>query len=139
MQASQVFVVAGLLAALLQAPVALRSVDKGDQSNVDEDRQVVVRTQAEWSGLWRQHGPDRPQPVVDFRREMIVGVFLGSRMTSGFAVEIVDVTPAASGHVAHYRVTRPADGAVTAQVLVFPYHLVAVPAHPGPFTFQRVE
>lgn len=139
MQPSMGFVVTGLLVALLQAPLALRSVDKGDQSNVDEDRQVVVRTQAEWSGLWRQHGPDRPRPAVDFRREMVVGVFLGSRMTSGFAVEIVDVTPTASGHLAHYRVTRPAEGAVTAQVLVFPYHLVAVPAHPGPLTFQRVE
>lgn len=132
-------IVAGLITALLQAPLAIRSIEKGDQSNIDEDRQVVVRAQADWTGLWRQHGPDRPQPAVDFRREMVVGVFLGSRTTSGFAVDIVDVTPTANGHVVHYRVTRPAEGAVTAQVLVFPYHLVAVPAHPGPLTFQRVE
>ena len=139
MPSSMVFISAGLIVALLQAPLAIRSVDKGDQSNIDEDRPVVVRAQAEWAGLWRQHSPDRPQPAIDFRREMVVGVFLGSRPTSGFAVDVVDVTPAAGGHVAHYRVTQPAARAVTAQVLVFPYHLVAVPVHPGPLTFQRIE
>jgi hypothetical protein len=139
MPAPMALVVVGLTAALLQGPAALRVVEKGDQSNVDEERQVWVRTQEEWTTLWRQHSPDRARPAVDFSREMVVGVFLGSRMTAGFAVDIVDVAPAAGGHVARYRVTRPAQGAVTAQVLIFPYHLVAVPAGPGTMTFQRIE
>lgn len=138
--AMMALVVAGLTAALLQAPGAMRVVEKGDQSNVDEERQVVVRTSEEWTTLWRQHSPDRARPVVDFSRETVVGVFLGSRMTAGFAVEIVDVAAsAAGGQVARYRVTRPAQGTVTAQVLVFPYHLVAVPVVTGAVTFQRIE
>lgn len=143
-----------VIALLLQAPVArtppsstsaaraprtLRSIDRGDQSNVDEAREVVVRSEAEWAALWRQHGPDRPRPPVDFTKEMVVGVFLGSRTTAGFSVEIVGVEPSGGGLAARYRVARPAAEAVTAQVLVFPYHLVAVPARTGTVRFEPVD
>ncbi|MGE3704263.1 MAG: protease complex subunit PrcB family protein [Vicinamibacterales bacterium] len=122
-----------------QPPIAMRSVEHGDQSNIDEAREVVIRSQAEWEALWRQHSPDRTRPVIDFGKETVVGVFLGSRTTAGFAVTIVDVATRDAGLVARYTVTRPAAGAVTAQVLVFPYHLVAVPSRAGEVRFERVE
>ena len=41
----------------------VRTVDKGEQSNIDEAKQVVVRTEAEWTKLWQQHSPDRKRPA----------------------------------------------------------------------------
>jgi hypothetical protein len=38
-----------------------------------------------------------------------------------------------------YVETRPAPGAVTAQVLTAPYHLVAVPRHDGEVRFQKTD
>ena len=67
--------------ALQGTPPAMRTVDRGDQSNIDDARQAVVRTQAEFDRLWRQHAADRAQPKIDFSKEMVVGVFLGSRPT----------------------------------------------------------
>jgi hypothetical protein len=122
-----------------QPPLAMRAVDRGEQSNIDDSRDVVIRSQAEWETLWRQHSPDRPRPRVDFDKEMVLGVFLGSRTTSGFAVTIVDVTRTDAGLLARYTVQEPAGDAVTAQVLVFPYHLVAVSSLPGEVRFERVE
>ena len=55
----------GLDAMILETP-GTRTIAKGDQSNVDDARQVLVRTEAEWTKLWQQHAPDHPKPAVDF-------------------------------------------------------------------------
>lgn len=104
-----------------------RTVDKGDQSNIDDAKQVVVRDAAEWRKLWQQHAPDRPMPSIDFARESVVAVFMGSRNTAGYSIAILSTTEGGGALIVKYRETRPAAGGVTAQVLTFPYHIVAIP------------
>ena len=130
-----------LAAALLQTPAAKppatttmtkpaahapRTIEKGDQSNIDDARQVLVRTEAEWTKLWQQHNPDRPKPKVDFAKQMVVGVFMGSRPNAGFSTDITSAMAANGTLVVHYRETMPGAGSVSAQILTFPYHLVAI-------------
>lgn len=111
---------------MLEAPNT-RTIEKGDQSNVDDAKQVLVRTDAEWTRLWQQHAPDRPRPAVDFSKEMVVGVFMGSRPNAGFSTAVVLTTAANGALIVKYTETMPKPGMVTAQVLTFPYHLVAIP------------
>jgi hypothetical protein len=119
--------VSWLVAAAVSAQTS-RTLDKGDQSNIDAAKQVVVRDAAAWRTLWQQHSPDRPLPAVDFSKESVVAVFLGSKMTAGYTVTILSTTEGGDAFVVKYRETRPpASGGVTAQVLTFPYHIVAVP------------
>ena len=129
-----------LLAGLVQqgGPV-LRQLGKGDQSNVDDARQTVARTAEEYSTLWRLHAPDRPQPKVDFAKEMVVGVFMGSRPTAGFAIEILGTRDEAGTLVVQYRETRPARGMITAQVITSAYHIVAISSRPATVRFERIE
>jgi len=117
----------------------MRTLEKGSDSAIDEARQATARTADEWAALWRQHAADRPRPPVDFSKEMVVGVFMGSRPTAGFAVEIVGVREEAGGVVVQYRETRPSRDAMTAQVLTAPYHLVAVPKSAGAVTFEELK
>ena len=126
-------------AMLAQGTVPLRPLDKGDQSNVDDARQVVARTAAEWDTLWRQHSPDRMQPRVDFSKEMVIGVFLGSRPSAGFGIAIVGAETEQGGLTVRFRETRPARGGMTAQVITSPYHLAAVPRQSGTVKFERVQ
>jgi hypothetical protein len=126
-------------AVLAQGTVALRELDKGDQSNVDDARQAVARTAAEWDTLWRQHSPDRMQPRVDFSKEIVVGVFLGSRPSAGFGIAIVGAEAEQGGLTVRFRETRPAPGGMTAQVITSPYHLAAVPRQSGTVKFERVQ
>src|SRR5712691_3552512 len=116
-----------LASALLQGPVPVRSIDKGMQSQIDEARQATVRSPDEWAKLWSQHAGERSQPAVDFSREMVVGVFLGSRPTAGFNIEILGAREEGHALVVQYREARPSPTTITAQVLTSPYHLVAVP------------
>jgi protease stability complex PrcB-like protein len=104
-----------------------RTIEKGDQSNIDEPKQVVIHDAAEWRKLWQQHSPDHPLPSVDFSKESVVAVFMGSRNTAGYSVAIVSTTDAQGALIVRYKETRPASGAITAQVITFPYHIVAIP------------
>lgn len=120
-----------LLAFAMQtAPAAPRTIEKGDQSNIEDATQVLIQTDDEWTALWRRHSPDRPMPKVNFAREMVVGVFMGSRPNAGFSTEVISAVVVKGVLVAQYRDTVPSRGAVAAQVLTFPYHLVAIPKSP---------
>ena len=79
---------------MLTTVPAMKTIDKGDHSNMDDAKQVAVKTAAAWKQLWQQHSPDRPLPAVDFTKEMVVGVFTGSRPTAGYSVEIVSAIEA---------------------------------------------
>jgi len=118
-----------LALAVMQPPPspAPRTIEKGDQSNIESAKQVLVRTEAELRKLWQEHAPDRPMPKVDFSREMVVGVFMGSRPNAGFSTAIVSATAANGALMVRYSENKPVAGSVTAQILTFPYHLVAIP------------
>ena len=117
-----------------------RTIEKGDQSNIESARQVLVRSDAELRPLWHQHAPDRPAPPIDFSRDMIVAVFMGSRPNAGFSTAIVSATAAAGVLMVRYSETNPPPGAMTAQILTFPYHIVAIPkADVRDVRFEKVQ
>lgn len=129
-----------VLAALLQStPPPVRTVGKGPMGAIDEPRQVTVRSAAEWGALWKENGATAPLPAVDFSREMVVGVFLGSRPTAGYGVEIVRAAGDSGTLVVEYVETAPSRDTITAQILTAPYHLAAIPKHGGEVTFKKVE
>jgi len=124
-----VIVAVGLAGALIggtQAAVP-RTIAKGDQSNIESATQVLARTEAEWQEWWRRHAGERERPPVDFNREMVVGVFMGSRPNAGYSTTILSSMEVKGVLVVRYTETIPPRDAVTAQILTFPYHLVAIP------------
>jgi hypothetical protein len=126
-------------AAFLQDAPPPRLVERGDLSIVDDARQAVARTAEEWEALWRRHAPDRPPPPVDFSREMVVGVFLGSRPTAGYSVDVLSAADMDGTMTVRYRVAQPARDAITAQIITSPYYIGAVPQHPGAVRFELVQ
>jgi PrcB C-terminal len=135
-----------LLAFLMQAgsmppaaPPTIRTIERGQTSWLDSPRQVVVRTPEEWAALWRSHAPDRPLPAVDFTKDMVVAIFLGSRPSAGYSVEITGIKSANSGVVVQYRETEPRSDAVTAQVITDPYHIVATAKQAGEVRFEKIN
>jgi len=122
----RVFVIAWLIL-VAQQGAAPRIVDKGDRSQIMSAREAVVRTAAEWDALWRAHLPARQPAAVDFSKDMVVGVFLGSRPTPGYGVTIVSAVEEGNVLRVRYRETSPPSDAIAAQVITFPYQIVAIP------------
>jgi hypothetical protein len=70
---------------------------------------------------------------------MVVGVFMGTRPTAGFAIEIVGTREEGGALVVQYREARPARGLITAQVITSAYHIVALPSRAGEIRFERLD
>lgn len=120
-------------------PSGLRTVSRETMSRVDEPREVVIRTLEEWTALWRAHAGDAPAPTVDFATSTVVAVFLGTRPTAGFHVEITGARRDDVGWVVEWSERRPARGDVTAQILTSPAHIVAMPKAAGAIRFEKSD
>ena len=117
-----------------------RTVDKGDRSQIITARQVVARTQAEWDELWRVHKPARPLAAVDFSKEMVVAIFLGTKPTPGYGVTIVSAVEEGGAVRVRYRETSPPPDAIAAQVITYPYQIVAIPKSAATdVTFEKIK
>ncbi len=119
-------------------PPSFTSVAKGDVSGQQTAKQVTVRTAAEWKALWKDHAPTEKMPNVDFAKNMVVGIFLGSKPSAGHEVEIVGVRMQEKDLIVEYVQKQPGRGTMAAQILTEPYHLVAIPAHAGTVRFIHV-
>lgn len=133
-------IVALLVAAVMQAGVVTVPVAQGSQSGIEEPRTVVVRTPAAWRALWKEHSRSAaPAATVDFRRFMVVGVFLGTRPTAGYAIEIASVSMREDIMLVEYREVSPDAGDITAQVLTSPFQMVRVPRFAGEVEFRAAR
>ena len=127
-----------MFAAFLQAVApTMTTIDRGQTTWIDSPRQVVARTPEEWAKLWKAHAPDRQLPAVDFSKDMVVAVFLGSRPTAGYGVEIVGTKEVDGALVIQYRQKQPPAGAITAQVITTPYVIVTMPQRAGDVKFEK--
>jgi hypothetical protein len=118
---------------------AMETIVRDNMSGVEEARQVVAKTEAEWSKLWRAHNPAAPMPKVDFDARMVAAVFLGMRPSAGYSVEITATKVTGKTVVVEWREVPPKPGNLSAQVLTSPAHLVTIPKFDGEVTFQKVD
>ena len=132
-----VIAVLAVTAMSAQTP-SFTNIAKGDSSERQLATQVTVRTAAEWKALWKDHAPTEKMPAVDFTRDMVVGIFLGTKPSAGYEVEIVGVRPEGKDLIVEYVQKQPAPGTMAAQILTEPFHLVAVPKHAGTVRFMHV-
>jgi hypothetical protein len=121
----------------LMSPLGFSTIYRGPQSQIEEPREVTIRSAADWSALWKAHAPAAPVPVVDFTREMVVAVFLGTRPTGGYAVEIASIEATRNEVIVTYRVDEPARDAMVIQALTAPAHVVRVESRKGSVKFVR--
>jgi len=121
----------------LAADPAVTIIASGPASGVGEARQVTARTDSEWAALWTSHAGESSRPAVDFSTGMVAAVFLGTRPTSGFAVEVLGAHTEDGTLVIEYVERRPGRGGLVGQVLTSPFQIVRLPRHEGEVRFQK--
>jgi hypothetical protein len=114
---------------------------RGDSSGITDARQIVIRSKKEWETLWAQHQsiqyPPQPVPIVDFEKQMVVGVFSGDKGSSGYETTIVDVAFDAAEVRVFYHLSAPErqPGMGFLAVMTQPHHLKSVPRSDLPVRF----
>ncbi len=117
----------------------VQTIAKEMMSQIDEPRQAVARDAAELSALWRQHAPAKPAPTVDFKTRTVVAVFLGSRMSAGYAVEITGTREDKGMLVVQWQERKPNRDEVTAQIITSPAVIASIPKFSGEIKFEKVD
>lgn len=118
---------------------AVQTIARDVMSQIDEPRQVVAQNDAEWAALWKQHSATAERPQVDFASRTVVAVFLGSRPSAGYAVEIVGTRLRDGVQVVQWSERKPAPGRMTAQVMTSPSHIATIARTAGTIRFEKVE
>jgi protease stability complex PrcB-like protein len=118
---------------------AIETIVTDSMSEVDMPKQVAARTPAEWAALWRQHAGDTALPKVDLAARTVVAVFLGTRSSAGYAVEITGTRHDRGALIVEWSERRPEPGTVSAQVLTSPAHIATIPRFAGEIRFEKVE
>jgi hypothetical protein len=117
----------------------IETIVTDSMSQIEMALQVAARTPAEWAALWRQHAGDTALPKVDFGNRTVVAVFLGTKSSAGYAVEITGTRQDKGALVVEWRERRPEPGMISAQVLTSPAHIASVPKFAGEIRFEKVE
>jgi hypothetical protein len=121
------------------APSPITVIANDMMSQVDSARQSVARTAAEWTALWKMHSGESTPPAVDLRSRTVVAVFLGSRPTAGYAVQIIGTRQAKGALIVQWQERRPASGDILAQVLTSPAAIASIPKFAGEIKFEKVD
>lgn len=120
-----------------------RTLSRGLTSGISEPAQQVIRDEGTYLRLWAQHAADIPRvglpPAVDFQREMVVVVALGSRPTGGYLVEVVDAELRRRQLRLLVGETQPQPGTFQIQQTTQPYQIIALPAVAAHVDFRTVR
>jgi len=129
----------GVLMMLQAGQPTVKTIANDAMSQVEEARQMVARNDAEWAALWRAHAGEAPAPKVNFETTTVVAVFLGTRMSGGFAVEITGTHPQGGALVVEWAERRPGRDQVAAQVITTPAAIAAIPKFAGEIRFEKAR
>ena len=107
-------------------------IASGNQASAGDTAQFeIASSQEEFVRLWNMaYGSQLtlpPIPPTDFRRESVLGFFLGTRSTGGYGIEVRDVTTEGGEYYVNVVVREPGPGAITTQAITSPWVLVRVP------------
>ncbi len=122
----------------MQAP-SIQTIVTDTMSQVESPKQAVARTPAEWTKLWREHAGGTAVPEVDFGSRTVVAVFLGTRNSAGYLVEMTGTRPDKGALVIEWRERRPQRDQVSAQVITSPAHIATIPKFAGEIRFAKAE
>jgi len=113
----------------------------GAFSGIRQPKQIVARDKKSFDELWKQHQPqgNSTAPTVDFKTCDVVAVFVGSKNTGGYSVEIGPIERKGKAATVQVTITKPGPGGMVIQAFTYPFAIVAVPKLPADVKFVVKE
>jgi len=84
---------------------------------------IVVQDANTFRNLWNNGEP----PVIDFKKQTVVFLYAGEKMTGGFSIGVKSVKKRGKEIVIDAPIEGPPRGGVVTQVITHPYAVVAIP------------
>ncbi len=111
--------------------IAFEIVHDGTYSAIQEKRELVINTNDEYQKLMQDVYKNMDQmpriPVVDFTKNTLIAVFVGTRSTAGYLVSIDSISESSKNLNVEVLETTPGKNCMTSDVITAPYTIVKVP------------
>src|SRR6266536_3428796 len=66
----------------------IRRIGQWQYARIEDARRLVIQDPVTWTRFWNELGADGAQPVIDFRRELLIGVTQGRQPHGGIEVAV---------------------------------------------------
>lgn len=119
--------------------VAFRSLASGSFAGIQEPERVVITDEARYEAFWARVREDaaQPAPAVDFASETVVGVAIGGKSNTCWAVRVTNATDDGYGTTSVTVTTySPSPDLMCGQAFTYPWHLVALEGSGRDVTFS---
>jgi hypothetical protein len=108
-------------------------------SGITDSTRVVIRDaetwRATWDRVWSRQTPAPPLPTIDFSREMVVVVGLGTRSSGGYSIVVEGASLAGGTIDVVVQKTSPGANCFVTGALSEPVDIVRVPRRSEPVRF----
>ena len=114
-----------------KAPVSDPTISKisilseGSMSEVDSYQTLIIDDQDSYQEFISNNKLVIPNPV-DLRERTVVAIFMGYRPTSGYSIEIADVTEQDQKMFIKVNLKQPGKNCINLQVITNPYQIVSI-------------
>ncbi len=123
--------------------IVITHIAGGSYCGIEESKTKAVTSASDWEEIWavihRDIRPERAAPEIDFSRETVVGVFLGTRSTGGYSVEIIDASLHNGKLEVIYKTKSPSPGDMVSMAITQPFHVISVNVTGAEIEFIRQE
>jgi hypothetical protein len=125
--------------------VAYQTIDfqvlvEGDSQGSYPAKNQLITSQAAWQSFWvsvHRQLPATPNLIpVDFRKNDVIALTLGSKPTDGYTVRLLSLVNAGADFKADVQVRTPGKGCVLPTKATGPYYMAMVPKITGKLNFQ---
>ena len=114
---------------------------KGSHSNFEKPSLKVIKNNDELKQLFgvlnSTKSPSDKIPEVQFNKNIVVGLFMGTKNSSGFSIEINHIDYKPDETVIEYRETTPKGRVMT--VMTSPFQLAKINRTNTPIKFQKID
>lgn len=109
-------------------PATFRTVANGSNAAIESPSVLLAGSQAAFESIWRSaYGRQTPLPTTPLLgSQTAVGIFLGTRATGGYGVQVDSVTPQGSRLDVRVTVHAPGKGSITTQAITSPWVIFSV-------------
>ncbi len=104
----------------------IRLIGQWQYARIDDARRLVIQDPVAWTRFWNELGADGAQPVIDFRRELLVAVTQGRQPHGGVEVAVERVVLSGGALTIGVVERSPGPDCMTTEVVTHPAQVVAL-------------
>jgi len=113
------------------AKVPFEVIHSGSYSAITEKRELIINSDADYQKLMIEVYKNLDQmpriPVVDFKKNSLVAVFMAQKTSGGYMINIDSITESSVGLTVNVTESSPGKGCTVTDALTQPYEIVKIP------------